>query len=79
MTKKDIKDNGYMDGLCPSCRDWEAPIVTEELNKVRDKDFYVGAGPRKTDRKAQYFRQTWNEYFVCPKCKQRFSIEFSNV
>lgn len=73
--------NEYMDGLCPECRNWEAPITVKELVLLRDQSVHRGSGPRKIDPKAQYHRETWIEFFECPekKCHTRFGVPYSST
>lgn len=77
--KHEYQDNGYMYGTCPGCKDWEAPITEAELRNMQDKEPHKGSGPKEIDKDSPYFRATWHEYFICPKCKTKFSIKYSST
>jgi hypothetical protein len=72
--------NYYMDGVCPECRDWEAPITEEELVLASSaiRRAHRGATKRVDDKRAGYTRQTWHELFECP-CGCHFAVPFSNI
>jgi phage FluMu protein Com len=71
--------NGYMIGRCPSCKEWEAPITKEELINMRDNYAHHGTSDKTIDKRAEYHRETWREFFQCPKCKKRYSVPFSST
>lgn len=71
--------NGYMNGQCPTCREWEAPITQNELSHMVDEYAHHGSGEKEVDDSAFYRREVWKEFFQCPKCKARYSVEYSNT
>lgn len=73
--------NDYMHGVCPGCGSWEAPITVRELVLLRDRSAHRGSSPRAVDSNAQYHRETWTEFFVCPRkdCQTPFGVPFSST
>lgn len=74
-----FKDNGYMNGLCPSCKEWEAPITISELIDMEDRTPYQGSSEKKPDKRAMYFRNVWHEFFICPSCSTKFAVKYSDT
>lgn len=70
---------GYMQGVCPTCKEWEAPITVSELESMKEEYAHHGSSARKLDTSAFYRRETWRECFQCPVCKTRYSVEFSST
>lgn len=71
--------NGYMQGLCPSCNEWEAPITISELRSMRQDYAHHGSSEKVVDESTPYLRETWAEFFQCPKCKERYSVNYSSM
>lgn len=71
--------NGYMIGTCPACNEWEAPITTQELERMAEQYAYHGSTRKTRDPNAKYHRLIWIEKFQCPKCKNRFGVKFSSI
>lgn len=71
--------NGYMQGRCANCKEWEAPITQEELDRMPDIYAYHGSGVKEIDSNVFYRREVWLNYFQCPNCKHRFSVKFSST
>jgi phage FluMu protein Com len=76
---KDFTFNGYMNGDCPGCKEWEAPITVKELRNFAQKECHLGRSEVSMDLNAYYLREVWKEYFQCPKCSTKFSVEYSDV
>jgi hypothetical protein len=72
--------NNYMNGMCPFCRMFEAPITEEELLTASEEVLHKhkGSSPRVDDTQTAYPRQTWREHFAC-SCGGHFAVPFSNV
>ena len=80
LNRKNYHSNDYLDGTCPGCGEWEAPITSEELVTIDDPIAHHGSSTPVRDLDARrYVRQKWREYFQCPKCNKRFSVLYSNV
>lgn len=80
MAQQKIIRNDHLDGTCPKCAAWEAPITPEELIKSRlSPRIHVGSTEKKRDLHAAYERFEWNEIFICPRCGAHFSVVFSDV
>lgn len=71
--------NGYMQGMCPACKGWEAPITPNELSVMEEEYAHHGSGEKSVDETATYRRVVWDEYFQCPRCKERYAVRFSDT
>lgn len=70
---------GYMQGTCPGCKEWEAPITEDELAGMTEKYAHHGSSRKRLDKGAAYHRLIWEERFQCPECKTFFGVKFSSV
>ena len=75
--------NGYVQGACPKCGEWEAPLTVNELKRMKKNKNYqschLGTDLPVVDPRPIYYRVTWNEYFKCPECQAKLYVEYSNI
>lgn len=76
----DFAHNDHLQGECPHCQRWEAPITIEQLTEAKlPKYVFLGSSEEWTDDVAVYERKMFLAFFCCPRCHKRFTIPFSDI